>query len=392
MIHILIQRTFRVCALASFITVASAEPWADYSGSDGRPGNGKHIVLVSGDEEYRSEEALSQLAKILSERHGFKCTVLFAVDQQSGIINPHVRDNIPGLQMLNTADLMIIFTRWRILPTTQMQYIEDYLKEGRPVIGMRTSTHAFAPPDNIHSKLRTWKKNNEQKENAGANTKPRWLKESDWGPLGYFADGYIGEKTAWTGGFGRVVLGEKWIAHHGVHQHESTRGLIAPGAEQHPVVRGISNGDVWGPTNVYRVRLPLPGDSKAILLGQVMQRTGVFNEHDRLLGMRANDSRPVTVKNNPVMPVAWTKSYQIENGKPGQVFMTTMGASTDLLATGTRRMIVNGVYWSLGMEEEIPEQGTAVDLVGVFEPGKIKYHPNEYWLQKQLVPSSFNLE
>ena len=51
------------------------------------PGNGKHVVFLSGDEEYRSEEGLPMLAKILSQRHGFKTTVLFSLDPD-GTINP----------------------------------------------------------------------------------------------------------------------------------------------------------------------------------------------------------------------------------------------------------------------------------------------------------------
>src|SRR5881409_3694509 len=90
-------------------------PWVVYEGGDG-PGKGKHVVLVSGDEEYRSEEALPQLGRILARHHGFKCTVLFAIDPKDGSINPNVKDNIPGLEALRTADLMIIFTRMRNLP------------------------------------------------------------------------------------------------------------------------------------------------------------------------------------------------------------------------------------------------------------------------------------
>src|SRR5438045_9488570 len=81
--------------------------WVVYDGFDGS-GKGKHIVLVSGDEEYRSEEALPQLAKILATHHGFKCTVLFAIDPKDGTINPDKKDNIPGLEALKTADLMVI--------------------------------------------------------------------------------------------------------------------------------------------------------------------------------------------------------------------------------------------------------------------------------------------
>src|SRR6187431_2708271 len=108
-------------------TMARAQdPWVVYEGKEG-PGKGKHIVLVSGDEEYRSEEALPQLAKILAKHHGFKCTVLFAID-------PNIRSNIPGLEALKTADLMIIQTRFRDLPDDQMQHVVDYLDAGKPVI------------------------------------------------------------------------------------------------------------------------------------------------------------------------------------------------------------------------------------------------------------------
>src|ERR1700758_5714957 len=86
-------------------------PWLVIAGDQG-PGQGKHVVLVSGDEEYRSEEALPQLAKILALRHGFKCTVLFAIGKD-GTIDPEQADNIPGLQALRSADLMIIATRFR---------------------------------------------------------------------------------------------------------------------------------------------------------------------------------------------------------------------------------------------------------------------------------------
>src|ERR671935_2390112 len=121
----------------------AADPWITLEGSGG-PGKGKHIVLISGDEEYRSEEALPQLAKILARRHGFTCTVLFAIDPRDGTINPNVRSNIPGLAALKNADLMVIFTRFRELPDEQMKHIADYVESGRPIIGMRTATHAFS--------------------------------------------------------------------------------------------------------------------------------------------------------------------------------------------------------------------------------------------------------
>ena len=82
----------------------------------------KHIVLIAGDQEYRSEEALPQLARILSTRHGFKCTVLYCINPKDGTIDPD-QPNIPGLEALDTADLMVVFMRWLDLPDEQLKHI-----------------------------------------------------------------------------------------------------------------------------------------------------------------------------------------------------------------------------------------------------------------------------
>src|SRR5213592_2009538 len=124
------------------VSAHAADPWVVYDGFDG-PGKGKHIVLISGDEEYRSEEALPQLGKILAKRHGFKCTVLFAINKQTGEIDPNAGDHIPGTEALKTADLMILALRFRHLPPEQMKPIDEYVNSGKPIIGMRTATHSF---------------------------------------------------------------------------------------------------------------------------------------------------------------------------------------------------------------------------------------------------------
>ncbi|HEX8312620.1 MAG TPA: hypothetical protein VF614_14960, partial [Chthoniobacteraceae bacterium] len=66
--------------------VAADQPWVTYEGKEGA-GKGKHVVLLAGDEEYRSEEALPQLGKILSQHHGFKSTVVFSISPQTGEID-----------------------------------------------------------------------------------------------------------------------------------------------------------------------------------------------------------------------------------------------------------------------------------------------------------------
>ena len=334
---------FVVLAGLSPVMTQANDDWVVYNGQSG-PGKGRHIVLVSGDEEYRSEEGLPQLGKILSAHHGFKCTVLFAIDPD-GTINPNNRQNIPGLASLRTAHLMLIATRFRDLPADQMAEMDSYLKTGRPVIGLRTATHAFAIE-------------------AGK-------------PFDYYGNGYAGSKTEWQDGFGRVVLGEKWIRHHGSHGRESTRGLVANDAKVHPITRGIQNGDVWGPTDVYGVRLPLPGDSRPVFIGQVLE------------GMEP-DAVPVAgQKNEPMMPIGWTKTYQVPGGSQGRVFTTTMGSSTDLVAAGTRRMIVNAVYWCLDMTDQIPRGGTKVDLVGTYQPTPFGTKSDEFWRKRKLKPTDF---
>ena len=295
-------------------TACGADPWVVYDGSDG-PGKGKHVVLISGDEEYRSEEALPQLGKILARRHGFKCTVLFAIGKD-GTIDPNRNDNIPGLQALRSADLMIIATRFRDLPDVQMEEVVAYVESGRPIIGMRTATHAF----NLKGKT--------------------------------YAD-YSWNSKEWKGGFGRQVLGETWVSHHGNHGKESTRGIIAPGAKGHPIVRGIKDGDIWGPTDVYEAHPPT--NATPIVLGQVLK------------GMKSTDAPVEGKKNDPMMPVAWIKSYIGKQGKAARVFNTTMGAATDLETEGTRRLLVNAVYWAVGLEDRIPDR-TNVELVGEYHP------------------------
>jgi hypothetical protein len=313
---------FLFAALILSTVSYAADPWIVYDGFDG-PGKGIHIVLVSGDEEYRSEETLPQLGKILAKHHGFKCTVLFAIDPKDGTIDPNVTTNIPGLEGLKTADLMVLFTRMRDLPDEQMKHIVNYVESGRPIVALRTATHAFAQKSKTHAK-------------------------------------YHWQDKQTQGGFGRWALGETWISHHGDHGKQSTRGIIAKGAEKHPILRGIQDGDIWGPTDVYGVRLPLPDNAESLVLGQVLE------------GMKPTDKPVEGKKNDPMMPIAWTKQFETEKGFLGKSFTTTMGASQDFESEGLRRLIVNACYWALDLDHKIPAK-SKVDLVGEFKPRPFKF-------------------
>jgi type 1 glutamine amidotransferase len=257
----------------------------------------RHIVLVAGDEEYRSEESLPMLARILETRHGFRTTVLYSLDKKDGTINPNQNDNQPGLEALASADLLVLALRWRDLPDDQMRHIVAYIESGKPVIGLRTATHCF--------NLKT------------SPTYQRW----NW------------NSQEWDGGFGRQILGETWINHHGKHGSQSTRARLAPGAVAHPVLRGIADSAIWGPTDVYTVRLPLPENTTPLLLGEVLD------------GMTADSPAAVGEKNAPMLPVAWVRQLGTR-----RVFTTTMGAAADFENEALRRLFVNAVYWTLGLE------------------------------------------
>src|SRR4026209_2003866 len=134
-------------ACCLFSLGATGKDFVVYESPSGA-GSGKHIVLLSGDEEYRSEEGLPMLGKILAIRHGFKCTVLFPIDPKTGEIDPNYTKNIPGIEALKDADLVIMLWRFRELPDDQMQHFVDYYLAGKPIIGLRTSTHPFNYSDN----------------------------------------------------------------------------------------------------------------------------------------------------------------------------------------------------------------------------------------------------
>jgi cell division protein FtsL len=151
------------------------------------------------------------------------------------------------------------------------------------------------------------------------------------------------------------ALGETWIAHHGRHAVESTRGIFATGASGHPVLRGIRDRAIWVPTDVYEVRLPLPAGWQPLVLGQVLR------------GMEESDAPVEGERNDPMMPVAWTRTQS------RRVFTTTMGSAQDLLNEGFRRLIVNATYWALKMENRI-DPSTSVDLVGTYDPLPFKFN------------------
>ena len=233
---------FAFCVLALASGHLAARPsfalWA--SAGKQAPPRAPHVVFVTGDDEYRSEITMPMIAAILEKSHGVKRTVAYARPK------PQTKDNIEGLEALDTADLLVMFTRFRALPEGQLQHILRYIESGKPIVGLRTSTHAFLYPD----------------------AHPR---------------------HALNDGFGRDVFGQKWITHHG---SQSSTDVAVHGANaSHPVLRGV--GPFHARSWLYHVA-PLHAEATVVLDGTTVNSNKVskFAEF------------PAT------QPVAWTRQYK----------------------------------------------------------------------------------
>ena len=215
--------------------------------------------------------------------------------------------------------------RFRHPPADAMQHFLKYLEAGKPVIGIRTSTHAFAFPGDA----------------------PKELQRLTW------------NSQDWPGGFGKQVLGETWVSHHGNHGGESTRGVVEPANANHPVLKGVE--DVWGPTDVYGIN-QLPADAKVLLRGQV------------LTGMQPSDPPVAGAKNEPMMPLVWTREISAAPGLPvGRYVCSTIGAAEDFSSAGLRRLLVNACYWCTGREADI-KPDSSVEFVSPYQPTKFGFN------------------
>ena len=254
--------------LAALLTCASftqlfAADWATYEGKDG-PGKGKRIVFVTGDEEYRSEEAAPMLAKILSQRHGFDCTVLFCLNPQDGTIDPQNQTNLVGAKALADADMMVIFARFAISRRSNEVCGRFSGGFGRvPIFGIRTATHSFAIKRTNSPSPSIW------------------------------------QSRVWPGGLASRCSGDTWVNRHGDHGHLKTRGVFNESERNHPILKGVD--DVWGPTDVYTIA-HLPKTADMLVWGQVLQ------------GMKPDDA-PLRVQEQPDDVDSRVRNFPGDTGK-----------------------------------------------------------------------------
>ena len=290
----------------------------------GQDADSPHIVFVTGDEEYRSEESMPMLARILERDYGFEVSVCFALNED-GYIDPNVLDNIAGLDRLPDADMMVMFTRFRALPDSQAQYILDFAESGRPMAGFRTATHAFLYKDDS----------------------TRFHLNNEWPTK---------------------VFGQQWITHHGHFADGDaplTRVDLIDSMQSHPVLSGVTGFDAYSWLyHVHGGEHSLYGDSEPLLVGTALRSNHANN--NRL------DRFPLT------NPVAWTKTYRGTSGQTARVFFTTLGHPYDFKDESMRRLALNGILWALG--HKIPEGGSNPDLAAPYEPNNSgfgdKFKPN----------------
>jgi type 1 glutamine amidotransferase len=273
-----------------------------------------HVVFVTGDEEYRSEESMPMLARILERNYGFKTSVCFAVNDE-GFVDPNVLDHIEGLEALETADMMVMFTRFRALPSDQLARIAAFAESGKPMAGFRTATHAFLYKDSP-------------------------------------------DKALYNESWPAAVFGQKWITHHG-HFDDGDQPLtdvqLIPWKTTHPILRGVAPFQAY--SWLYHVdggAYELHGDSRILLTGSALRSN--HQENGRL------DEFPL------VNPVAWTKTYTGASGQPARVFFTTLGHPYDFREESMRRLAIQGILWALGRDSLIAPTGADVRTVGPYSP------------------------
>ena len=314
--------------------VAGAADHLVLEGANG-PGKGKHVVFLAGDEEYRSEEAMPLMAQILSKQ-GFKCTVLFSLDSK-GFVDPNNQKSLSNPSALDSADALVMSIRFRNWNDDTMAKFDNAVKRGVALIGLRTTTHAFKFP-----------------------------KSSKWFKYSFNAS----KETGWFKGFGREIMGETWVNHHGKHKVEGTRTFHEKGVS-HPILNSV--GEIFGDTDVYGANPDMSHGTKILLRAGV---TETLKPDSKLLEGK---------KNNPMQPCAWIREYKNSAGKVNKVFTTTLGSSTDLADEDLRRLVGNAVFWGLGLE--VPKKLDA-SLPGEFIP--TFYSNNKF--KKNAKPADFLLK
>ena len=258
-----------------------------------------HAVFVVGTTHYSPQNSMPPFAKEL-ERWGFRTTVILPKG------DPEQNKNgvgLPGLEALKDADVAILFMRFLSLPDDQFKQLMDYVESGRPVVGFRTSTHAFLYPED-HPRFR------------------------------------------WNNDFGRYVLGTQYVTH---LQNETDCRVVAR-HKDHPVLTGVPDESFRSTGTLYLTSLQ-PG-CVPLVLGSGQAKAGRLVENQ--FGTYYVDQTGTDI-------VAWT--WQNQWG--GRVFCSSFGHVGDFGTEPIMRILVNGVFWAA--DRPIPPADAKINVFHVEE-------------------------
>jgi hypothetical protein len=233
------------------------------------------------------------------ERLGFKATV----------INPDwdpEKDErgLPGLEALKKADLAIFYTRFLKIDDQQLVHITDYLKSGKPVVGLRTSTHGFNYPDEHPNQK-------------------------------------------WNDGFGRDALGSPYL----IHLSGPTRLKVEQGRKKHPVLTGVQADDDWQSRGTLYLTKLEKGTTPLLL--------GTGHPRDKKAAVRTNRFGTHHLEPEMTDVVAWTWT----NKWGGRTFSTSLGHLNDFGDLNSVRLITNGIFWAADLK--VPSADTKINTFAI---------------------------
>lgn len=213
------------------------------------------VCILSGCDTYNSEKSLPPFQEFLEHNYNVRSTRVVR----------KAEDNLPGLEQLDDCDVALVFIKRMQLQGEQLERFKNYATSGRPIVAVRTASHA----------VQTWLE------------------------------------------FDREVLGGNYHSHY--DRGITTTVDVVPGAENHPVLAGVSITAVNDP----------------------LYKNGGHAEDIHVL-LRG------TIPTQPSEPLAWTRDY-----KNGRIFYTSLGAEDTFEQPGFRRLLANALFWTAGREVEM---------------------------------------
>jgi uncharacterized protein len=276
--------------------------WLSVLGPNGWRPAARSVTLVGADDEYRSEITMPLLADLLQRDAGIAPTIAFPADPAVGRVDPDQRAHIAHIESLDRAEVGVFYMRWREPNAPTLAALTRYFGSGRPIVGLRTSTHMLRPTDG----------------GAPAAADVEWPTR---------------------------IFGTRWISHHG---HESRTRLLPPegNAREHPILRGIRGGETvrsW----LYDVE-PLGPGCVPILWGESIDRDGKPGARQPVVWIRERSGETPTP-----FPTGGTPARRMA--------FTTLGHPADFESREVRRLVEQMVLWAVGDESLIPAEGVAAE-------------------------------